>query len=84
MTPILDYVAQAHQRIQKIEYNKRTPHMDLIEDFVYDMEHNHLHFNTDDEVLSYLDNSISERAVRQAYNDFKRNYRAWCRRHPNA
>ena len=81
MTHILEYVAMAHERIQKIEYNNRTPHMDLVEDFVYDLEHNHLHFNTDEDVLSYLDNAIHDDAVRSAFKDFKRNYKSWCRRH---
>lgn len=59
---------------------KRTPHMDLVEDFVYDMKSQNIEFHSDEEVLDYLDNAISDSLVRQAFCDFKRNYNAWLRR----
>lgn len=54
--------------------------MDLVEDFVYDMKSQNIEFHSDEEVLDYLDNAISDSLVRQAFCDFKRNYNAWLRR----
>lgn len=81
MIPILEYITQVHNRSQKIDYVKRTPYMDLVEDFMFDMKSNNLLFNSDEEVLEYLDNVIHEDAVYQVFRDFKRNYRSWFRRH---
>lgn len=81
MIPILEYITQVHNRSQKINYEKRTPYMDLVKDFMFDMKSNNLVFNSDEEVLEYLDNVIHEDIVYQAFCDFKRNYRAWFRRH---
>ncbi len=78
MIPILEYIAQVHERTQKTEYIKRTPHMDLVEDFMFVMESNNLVFYSDKEVLDYLDSDIRNSRV---FNDFKRNYKAWLRRH---
>ena len=55
--------------------------MDLVEDFMYDMKSNNLTFQSDEEVLKYLDGVVRDKAVRQAFTDFKRNYKAWKRRH---
>ena len=38
MIPILEYITQVHNRSQNIDYIKRTPHMDLVEDFMFDMK----------------------------------------------
>ena len=81
MIPILEYIVQVHERTQKTDYIKRTPHMDLVEDFMYDMKSNNLVFYSDNEVLDYLDSAIRDSLVRQAFHDFKRNYKAWLRRH---
>ena len=81
MIPILEYITQVHNRSQKIDYVKRTPYMDLVEDFMFDMKSNNLVFNSDEEVLEYLDSVIRKGIVYQAFCDFKRNYRAWFRRH---
>lgn len=81
MIPILEYITQADKRIQRIDYLKRTPHMDLIEDFMYDMKSHNLTFQSDEEVLNHLDSVIKDYTVRQAFSDFKRNYKAWLRRH---
>ncbi len=78
MIPILEYIAQVHERTQKTEYIKCTPHMDLVEDFMFVMESNNLVFYSDKEVLDYLDSVIRNS---RAFNDFKRNYKAWFRRH---
>lgn len=78
MTPLLKYILQVHERTQKI--NKRTPHMDLVEDFVYDTKSKNIQFHSDEEILYYLDNVINDNLVRQAFCDLKRNYRAWLRR----
>lgn len=80
MIPILQYILQVHERTQKIDFIKCTPHMDLVEDFVYDMKSKNIEFHSDEEVLDYLDNAISDSLVRQAFCDFKRNYKAWLRR----
>jgi len=55
--------------------------MDLVEDFVYDMETNNLVFYSDKEVLDYLDSTFGDGLFHQAFYDFKRNYKAWLRRH---
>ena len=38
MIPILEYITQVHHRSQKIDYVKRTPYMDLIEEAYEDIE----------------------------------------------
>lgn len=81
MIPILEYIIKVYNRSQKIDYVKRTPYMDLVEDFVFDMKSNNLVFCSDEEVLEYLDSVIHEDIVRQAFSNLRRNYRAWSRRH---
>lgn len=82
MIPILEYITQVHERTQRINPLRCTPHMDLVEDFMYYMKSNNLTFQSDEEVLNHLNNrAIRDRAIRQAFFDFKRNYKAWQRRH---
>lgn len=81
MIPILEYIIKVYNRSQKIDYVKRTPYMDLVEDFVFKMKSNNLVFCSDEEVLEYLDSVIHEDIVRQAFSNLRRNYRAWSRRH---
>lgn len=81
MIPILEYITQVHNRSHEINSLKHTPYMDLVEDFMFEMKSNNLVFNSDEEVLEYLDSVIHEDIVYQAFCDFKRNYRAWFRRH---
>lgn len=80
MIPILEYIAQVHERTQKIDALKRTPYMDLVEDFMYDMKSHNLIFQSDEEVLNHLDKVIRDNTVRQAFSDFKKKYKAWQRR----
>ena len=81
MIPILEYIIKVYNRSQKIDYVKRTPYMDLVEDFVFDMKSKNLVFCSAEEVLEYLDSVIHEDIVRQAFSNLRRNYRAWSRRH---
>lgn len=81
MIPILEYITQVHERAQRINPLRCTPHMDLVEDFMYVMKSKNLTFKSDEEVLEHLDGVARDRAVRQALSDFKRNYKAWKRRH---
>lgn len=80
MVQILEYIEQVHKRAQKTDPIKQTPHMDLVEDFLYDMKSKKLVFHSDKEVLDHLDRVIRDNLVRQAFCDFKRNYKAWQRR----
>ena len=81
MIPILEYIAQVHERAQKTDFIKRTPHMDLVEDFMFDIQSNNPIFHSDEDVIDYLNYIVRDGPIRQAFDDFKRNYRAWRRRH---